>query len=110
MSGADKAGGACCPKCGEAFSPEFVFDATKDSRMSFKLHPGEGGHMMADTVGGAVQNLAKLIAAVGRQNGHRSVLLVERIGTDADGALCFDFICARATAPKRKRRAAADKE
>lgn len=95
--------GANCPKCGVEFSPEFVIDATKDSRMSLRLSPGENGMMMADTVGGSIQATAKLIAASGRAYGHKAVLMIESIEKEPDGSLRFDFICARASAPKRNR-------
>lgn len=90
--------GADCPKCGTAFSPEFVVDATKDSRMSFKLSPGEGAWMMAKSIGDSLSAMADLMAASGRHiGGPKIVLMVEKIETEADGSHCFYLVAARVT-------------
>ncbi|MCW2242228.1 hypothetical protein [Azospirillum canadense] len=86
---------AKCPNCGVEFSPEFVTDATKDSRFAMSFHPKDGSLMQAKTIGRSLAALDGLMKAVSKEVGAKSEVLIEKIETAEDGAITAHFLIAR---------------
>lgn len=91
-----------CPSCKSEIAANYVADLTKDSRFSMVLSPKPGELMQAQTVGGMLVDMDKLFAAINKESGVKTILLVEGISQREDGALTFDFLCARSSAQKNE--------
>ena len=86
---------ANCPTCGTEFSPEFLTDATKNSRCSVTFHPKDGALMHAEAIGESLSNFAALLKAVSKESSATLDVLVEKIDTTPDGAITAHFLVAR---------------
>ena len=91
-----------CPHCGEELGLEVVSRALEDSRMSFSLTPKEGSLMMADTIGGTLVSMAKMLQAVGKELGVKTKVLVEKVTGEADGTVKFDLLISRFDKAKKQ--------
>ena len=84
-----------CPCCGTEFAPEFVTDATKNSRCSVTYHPKDGALMQAAAIGESLANFADLLKAVATETSAAVDVLVEKIDTTADGAITAHILVIR---------------
>jgi hypothetical protein len=84
-----------CPHCGGELHYDTVSRIMDRSRVSMKLYPHKGEMMQAHTVGGVITQMEKLQVAVAKEIGLKIILSVEKITTDADGAIKIDFLLAR---------------
>lgn len=83
-----------CPHCGKDIGLEMVARLKSQSRMSFTFHPHPGELMSARTIGGSLENLEKLLVAVGRELGVKTQVLVEGVSS-IDGSITIDLLLAR---------------
>lgn len=89
-----------CHSCGEDLSMTAV-EALKDkARFTFAIVPKSGSMLRAETIGGTLVQLAKLIRATGRDHGVKRTLLVEGIKASDDGRVEIDLI--ECSVPKGK--------
>lgn len=86
--------GIKCPHCGEPIGFQMTTKLMSDSRMSFVIHPNKGELLSARTVGDSISNMEKLLAAVGKELGVKTNVLVEGLEW-TDGSVKIDFIVAR---------------
>lgn len=92
---AKKMVGVKCPHCDQELGLETVNEALKESRFIFALTPKEGSLMQAHTVGGTMVQMEKFFAALGRDMGVKTTLMVEKIETDPAGKIEVHFLVGR---------------
>lgn len=95
-----------CPHCSKPLGLELVSNFSGLSRMSFVLSPQPGEFMTARTVGGALENLDKLHAAIAKEMGHKVTTTVHNV-TCESGKITFELAIARYVGAGRKRKSAA---
>jgi hypothetical protein len=83
-----------CPHCGKPLDFELVSKFSALSRVSFVLSPQPGEFLQARTVGGALENLDKLYAAVAKEMGHMVTTTVTNV-TCESGRITFELAIAR---------------
>lgn len=76
-----------CPNCGHGISANLWARVMDQSRLALELTPTPGEHMSARAVGGCITSMDRLLKAVGRDLGVKTVPLVERIETTEGGGL-----------------------
>lgn len=105
MSDADIAADTKCPHCGGTLGFEVATKLMSESRVSFSLHPHEGEHLSASTVGLSIDNISSLLKAVGDDLGIKTDVLVSGMQY-LDGGVTVDLIVARSGANVEQRQAA----
>ena len=84
-----------CPKCGEKIGINLTSALMDESRVSFKLSCKEPGDFLsAETLGGALLQMHKLLAAGGKAVGIKTNVVVEGI-TFADDGVTFNLLLTR---------------
>lgn len=91
-----------CPHCSKAIHAGVVARLADSSKVAFRLVPAKGELLDAATVGGTMEQFQKLLVAIGRDMGMNTVVLVESLTTDADGAIELKAIVARSATKKRE--------
>ena len=81
----------CCPHCAQEFHVEAEARLPPETKLRFSITPRPGEMVSASTVGGTMTEMQKLLAAVGRSMGAKTVTLVEGLSTGEDGALHIDL-------------------
>lgn len=77
-----------CPHChGELPEAGLIARAAERSRLTMRLTPEPGRHLTAETVGGALTNITKLLNAVAANLGGKVVTFIERLTTHEDGTI-----------------------
>lgn len=94
--------GVLCPNCSHPFSLQMVAKAKSESKMSFRLSPAPGELLDIQTLVGSAGAFGKLLVAVGKDLGYNTVVLVDRIFTEEDGALRIDVMIARSDSKTKK--------
>lgn len=84
-----------CSHCNKDMNIELLADLSKDSRITFRITPESGAMLQARDVGAALTAFAKLLIAADKELGQKTVVMLERVSTDADGSMNFDAICIR---------------
>jgi hypothetical protein len=92
-----------CPKCGEPFSLQMVAKASDECRMRFSLNSDDGHLLSAKTIGGCLEQVFKLNAAVGKDVGYNCITLVEKIEPQENG-FCFHLLLVRGADKKAQKR------
>lgn len=91
-----------CPKCAEPISINLVAKAKAQSKMSFRLSPGQGELLDIQTFAQSAGAFGKLLVGIGRDIGVNTVVLVERLVTEDDGSLRVDVLIARSDTKTKK--------
>lgn len=84
-----------CPNCGDELGIEFISEAASESKMTFRIEPKNGERFCADTIGGTLLDMSKLLKAVGKEVGFKTTVFVENIIMTEDGAVESKLIIAR---------------
>jgi hypothetical protein len=84
-----------CPKCGEPQTAEMVAKLSRESEVVFTLRPAPNELLGAHTVGGSIDQVAKLLAAVWKEIGVPTEVLVRRVETAEDGTISATLIVCR---------------
>lgn len=92
-----------CPSCGHVSAFNLMSVMPQKQRMSFVIKPGENGMLGAETVGGTLDQMGKLIRALGREHGQRMSVMVSGVSYD-NGAIQFDLLVAEAKGSAEKKR------
>lgn len=80
-----------CPECGHEASYNLFSLIPDKQRMQFKIVPGESGLLSAETVGGTLAEMQKLLRAMGKEHGEKMNVSVCGIEYD-NGAVTFDLL------------------
>ncbi|MBP2301548.1 hypothetical protein [Azospirillum picis] len=96
-----------CPKCHEELDGELIAQMTEKSIVGFRVVPNEGELLTAETVGGAIANMQKLLSAVSKEVGISTTVLVKSVATDEAGAVDVQLLVMRLAKGVRKSRGAA---
>lgn len=83
-----------CPKCGEPLGLKLTARLMNESRMSFVLKPHPGELLSARNVGGIIEQMEKLLVAIGKEMGAKTAVLVEGI-TSEEGAITVNLLLTR---------------
>lgn len=83
-----------CQNCGEPLHFEAVSEIMNRSKMSMVIEPHEGELLSAETVGGTLTQMSKLLKAMGKDLGHSVNVCVSGLNFDA-GKIRFDVVVAR---------------
>src|SRR3990167_207613 len=83
-----------CHKCGEKIRADLVSGVAEQSLMKFRISPHPGEFISARTVGGVIENLDKLLTAVGKDLGVKTQVLVKNVSSKK-GEIIFDILVAR---------------
>lgn len=94
--------GICCPHCGEKLNVEISSKLMESSRMSFAIRPNKGELLSARNVGGAIEQMDKLLAAIGREMGVKTAVLVEGMNFN-EGAVTVELLVTRRDPKVHKR-------
>lgn len=78
-----------CPKCGTSISPVYLIPKEQEFRYSLTLE-GEGNMLHAETLGGSISAMRKLLCAVARQAGQEVEVFVKHI--DYGNPINIDFV------------------
>jgi hypothetical protein len=92
----------CCPHCGEALGFQITSRLMDSSRLSFAIHPNKGELLSARNVGGAIEQMEKLLVACGKDLGVKTAVLVEGINFN-EGSVTVDLLVTRHDTKVRKR-------
>ena len=84
-----------CPHCQKPLGIEAVSKLMSESRFSFTMQPKEGELLSAGTVGGCIEDIAKLMDASAKDFGAKSRTVVEAISSEPDGTIKVDFLITR---------------
>lgn len=84
-----------CPHCHEEMSGEMVAQLTEKSTVTFRIVPQEGQLLEAKTVGGTLNSMSGLLAAIGKDAGIATTTLVKSIATDDGGAVEITLLSLR---------------
>lgn len=87
----DGDGGTRCPNCGEPLHYVPMAKAPPETLMSFSLKPKPGQKLRADTVGGTLMQLQKLMASVGKDLGVKTHTFVDSVEITEDGEIIFNL-------------------
>lgn len=86
---------ADCPHCHKPLGIEAVSRLMGESRFSFTMQPQPGEFLSAETVGGCIENLGKLMDASGEALGVKSRTVVEGMSYAEDGKITVNFLITR---------------
>lgn len=92
----------CCPKCGEHLSFEVTSELMDRSRMTFKISPNKGELLSARNVGGAIEQMDKLLVSIGKDMGAKTAVLIEGI-TTTEGSVEVNLLVTRHDPVVKKR-------
>ena len=84
-----------CPHCGGALGLSLVAKLKSESRMSYTVHPKDGELITAETLGGTINQVSKMLKAIGRELGVKTVVMIEGISTTPEGGLKTDLLICR---------------
>lgn len=87
--------GIPCPHCNEPLTFEMVAKAAAETDLSFKITPKAGELLDVETIGGSLINFSNLLKAAGKQLDHKTMVMLKRTETHADGALEFVVMICR---------------
>lgn len=93
-----------CPNCDASLGT--VANFADDSRIAIAITPAAGEMFDLKTIGGTLTNFAKLLEAVGKEVGQKTIVLLERVEANSDGGLTFHAIVCR-TGDRKTREASA---
>jgi len=79
-----------CPKCETELSPVYLIPAEQEFRYSITLKEGEGNMLHAETLGGSISAMRKLLCAVARQTGQEVEVFVKKI--EYGNPIHIDFV------------------
>jgi hypothetical protein len=88
-----------CPHCKERFAVEMTARLRQQSMMSVKFSPRNGERFSAAHIGGSLRSMDRLLTAIGRDYGVHTTVGIDRVVTEEDGSLRFDFLLARTKEP-----------
>ena len=84
-----------CPKCNEPQTAEMVADLSRQSEVVFTLRPAPHELLGAHTLGGSIESIAKMLAALGKELGVPTEVLVRRVDTAEDGTISATLVVCR---------------
>lgn len=83
-----------CPHCAAELDLHMVERVKDNARVSLRIVPEPGAMLHAKTVGGQINAMSGLLTACAREAGADMAVFVERLETDADGAITIGFMMA----------------
>lgn len=89
---ADGGEGLLCPHCKEPLSLDVAASVKAKHRLAMVLHPKEDTLLSAETVGGTLVQLSKMLKACAKSLSVKNDVMVERITTDEDGAIKMEVL------------------
>jgi hypothetical protein len=86
---------ALCPHCEKPIFIQPVAHIGTESRMVFTLEPTSGELLTMKNVGSAIEQMAKIMEACGRDIDVPTITMVERIDTNESGKISIHMLIAR---------------
>lgn len=83
-----------CPKCGEPLGLNLTAKLMNESRMAFVVKPADGELLTARNIGGAIEQMDRLLVAIGKDMGAKTAVLVESV-TSEQGAVTVNLLLTR---------------
>lgn len=81
-----------CPKCGETLAINLK-ESLKPYTMTMTIKPEKGRMVAAKTVGGVIANFAELLANIGDDVGHDTIVHVHDLRVDDDMSVHVTVNC-----------------
>ncbi len=91
-----------CPHCAQEIGGQAVSRLMDNSRMSFSITPQEGELLTARNVGSAIEQMDRLLTAIGKDMGVKTVVGVECVSFEK-GAITINLLLARHELGLKKR-------